>query len=274
MELVAAITAARSEYVAGQAFAVNPHEGRHAGINFALHQRDVVQVVERRAVEVEAEDAEISRHVDDLDRLDQLFALPAIGDEVLDAANFQPMFAGELPEVRKARHRAITVHDFNEHAGFLQSSHSRKIDRRLSMPRAPEHTAGLGNQRADMAGFDYIFRPALRVGEYLDRFCAVGRADPGRNPARGVHRHGEMSLECLAIVGHHAFELEAPRDLDRDRHTKHSATLPRHKCHLFRGDLLGRTDQIPFVLPRLIVGHNHKFARPNVGEHLRHRAEN
>jgi hypothetical protein len=95
MELAAAVAAARAEDVAGQALAVHAHEGRGFRVDLAHDQRDMVHAVEVN-VEVQAEGAELGRHVDVLDLLDQLLAAPAMGDEVGDAADLEVVLAGKF----------------------------------------------------------------------------------------------------------------------------------------------------------------------------------
>ena len=144
LELLAAVAAQRVEDVAGEALGVHAHEHVVRAGDLALDERDVVLVVDERAV---ADDGRTSpkpvgsRRRDDA--LDELVVAAAVGDQVGDRDHLQPVPGAVALEVRHARHRAVVVHDLADHAGGREAGEPREVDRRLGLAGALEHAAGL-----------------------------------------------------------------------------------------------------------------------------------
>ncbi len=63
---------------------------------------------------------------------------------------------GEALELGHARHRAVIVHDFADHAGRLHARHAREIDRRFGVAAARKHAAVDRAQRLQPSGADQI----------------------------------------------------------------------------------------------------------------------
>ena len=87
VQLISTIAPARSEYVAGETFAVHAHQRRFVLIDLAFHQREMMHSVERRAIHMQIEIAVVGRQLYHLFELDQFLPLAAIRDQTLDRAN-------------------------------------------------------------------------------------------------------------------------------------------------------------------------------------------
>ena len=174
VELAAAIAAARAEDIAGQAFAVDAHEHRLAVGDVALHQREVVLLFMRRAVEQQVERAVIGRQLHALLELDQLFAAAAILDQVEDGAELELVLFLELEQVGQARHGAVVLDDLAEDAGGIEAGEAREVDRRLGVAAALQHAARLGAERENVAGLDEIAR--LRFRDRPSRRMVLARS--------------------------------------------------------------------------------------------------
>ena len=72
---------------------------------------------------------------------DQFLPLAAVSNQVLDAADFQPVLLLELQELRQSGHRSILVEDFADNGGGIESRQTGQIDRGLCMPRTSQDTA-------------------------------------------------------------------------------------------------------------------------------------
>ena len=100
---------------------------------------------------MQIEIAVVGRHFHDLLQLHEFFANTTISDQALDGANAQAVLFPELHQFGQTRHGAVIVQNFAKHSRRLQASHSCQIDRRLSVPRAPQHPAVLRAQREYVA---------------------------------------------------------------------------------------------------------------------------
>ena len=156
LQLRAAIAAARAEHVAGEAFAVHANEGAAACAHATLDEGEVVLAVDGGVVKVEVELAEVGRHVDDLLAGDELFALAAKLDELLDGAEPEFVFFREAAQLREAGHCAVVVHDLADDAHRPAAGEPGEIDCRLGVAGALEDAAGLGAQREDVAGLHEV----------------------------------------------------------------------------------------------------------------------
>ena len=68
--------------------------------------------------------------------LHEALVLHPVGDEVLDRDDTQVEPLGHDHEVGDARHRAVLVHDLDEHADGRLAGQPHQVDGRLGMPGA------------------------------------------------------------------------------------------------------------------------------------------
>ena len=174
LELLAAVAAQRVEDVAGQALRVHADEHVLGAVDLALDHRDVVLVVDERAVADDGELAEAGRQPGRDDALDELVVAAPVGDQVGDRDHLQPVARAVALEVGDAGHRPVVVHDLADHAGRREAGEAGEVDRRLGLAGALEHAAGLGLQREHVAGLDEVAR-RRRPGRSRRRSCARGR---------------------------------------------------------------------------------------------------
>ena len=165
------------EHVAGQALGVDANEHVVVPFHVALDERDVVLVVDQRAVSDRHEPAEPGRRPGRDDALDELLVLAAVGDEVRHRDHLQVVALAIGLEVARRRHRPVVVHDLANHAGGNQAGEPRQVDRGLGLTDALEHPAGLCLQRKHVARLDQLARARLGVDRDLNRARAVGGRD-------------------------------------------------------------------------------------------------
>ena len=179
---------------------------------------EVFQAVQLAAEHGQAEVAVGRGEVNALDALDQGFVGAAVGDEALDRADAQAVFAGEGDEVGQAGHGAILADDFATDAGGLEAGEAREVDGRLGVAGAAEHPAGLRPQGEGVARRNKVGRrrrvvhqelDGLKVGrrrrvvhQELDGLGAVGGGDAGGDAGVGgaVHAQREGGGETVAAV--------------------------------------------------------------------------
>src|SRR5262245_65007149 len=84
VQLISAVTSARSENVAGETLAVHAHQRRFVLEDLAFHEREMMLAVELGAIQMQIEITVIRRHFHDLLQLDQFLALAPVSDQTLE----------------------------------------------------------------------------------------------------------------------------------------------------------------------------------------------
>ena len=79
--------------------------------------------------------------------IDELFAAPAMTNELLDGDDLQLVLFRQRVELLAWGSIAVGVEDFAQDARRLQSRHADHVDGRLGMPGPAQHAAFLGHQR-------------------------------------------------------------------------------------------------------------------------------
>src|SRR6266536_5567491 len=158
VQLISTIASPRTENVSGETLAVDAYQRWFVLVDLAFHEREMMLAIELRAVQMQIKVAVISRHFYDLFQFHQLFADAAVRDQVLDGANPQAMLPAELHQLRQSRHCTIVVQNLAKHSSRLQTSHARKVDRRLGMPGAAQHTAIFRPQWKNVTWLRKVFR--------------------------------------------------------------------------------------------------------------------
>jgi hypothetical protein len=104
VQLRTAIAPFRAEDVARETLAVDANQGRLVRVDIALDECKMVPLVHGGTVEVQQEFSVVGRQGDRLLTLDQLFLFAAIGDQVLNTADFQPVLFLELEQLGQPGH--------------------------------------------------------------------------------------------------------------------------------------------------------------------------
>src|SRR5205807_1459887 len=103
-------------------------------------------------VGIEAELPELGLNALLEDALHRALGAQPITDQVRDGADLELVAARELLQLRAARHAAVVVHHFAQHAHGLQTRQTAQVQRRLGMPGAYQHSAAARAQREDVPG--------------------------------------------------------------------------------------------------------------------------
>ena len=174
-------------------------------------------------------------------------------DQVRDRDDQQTVLLRELRQLRHARHRAVLVHDFADHAGRIETGHARQIDRRLGLTGANQHAAVAGAQRRHVTGPREVARPSSPDRSPRARCGAIGRGDAGRDVRRAsigtqnaVPNGVELSVTASGISS------SSSRWPVIDRQISPRPVL-RHEVDRLGRHLRRRHRQIAFVLAILIV---------------------
>ena len=78
--------------------------------------------------------------------------LQAVGDEIADRADLQAVGPGKLHEVVQSSHGPVVPHDLADHSAGVQAGEARDVDSGLRVTGPDQDSAGLCDEREDMAG--------------------------------------------------------------------------------------------------------------------------
>lgn len=137
---------------------MHPDQRRLALRDLPFHKRQVMRVIDGRAIHVEIEIPVIGRQFHHLLAHDQLLAQATMRDQTLDRADPQLVFLFELHQLRETCHRAVVVQDFAKHAGRLQPRHPREINRRFSVASPAQDATFLRAQGENVTRLDEVLR--------------------------------------------------------------------------------------------------------------------
>ena len=185
------------------------------GAHVALDQRDVVLLVEQRAVPDDVEVAVLGRQVRLRDAFHELLGAAPVRDQVRDRDHLQPVALAVRDQVLDAGHAPVVVHDLADHRGGDQAREPREVHARLRLPGALQHSPGTGLEREHVAGLHEVVRLGARVDRDLDRVRAVVRGDAGRDALARLDRDREGRLERGLVLGRHQVEPELVAALAR-----------------------------------------------------------
>src|SRR6185312_5897306 len=88
--------------------------------------------------------------------------------------HLQAMLRAEFMKLRDARHSAVPIHDFADHAGWIEPREAREVDGGFRLASANEYAALFRAQREDVARPREITRSSSRVDGGEDGLGAVG----------------------------------------------------------------------------------------------------
>ncbi len=266
VELGAAVAPLGAEHVTGQALGVHPRQHRLRPGQVAVHESEVLGVVDRREIAVRRELAVPGRQPGLCDAADQALGAVAVADQVLDRDHRQSVLVGERPQLGGALHRAVVVDHLDQHPGRSEPGEPGQVDRRLGVAAPRQHAALVVAQREDVAGPGDLPRLGGRVGQHAGGVGSVGGADAGGDPVAGVDRDRELGAHLVAVVWRHQRDLEPVEHVGRHRHAHHPAAVPDRERHQLRGRLGGGEDDVALVLSVLVVDDDHGLAGGDVGD--------
>ena len=274
VELRTAVAALRAEHVTGQALRVHPGQHRLpspapvevSSHQVAVHQGDVLGVVDGRVVAVRREVAVPGRQPGLRDPLDQGLGAVSVAHQVVDRDHRQPVLVGELAQLGRALHGAVVVDHLDQHARRREAGQPSQVDGRLGVAASHQHAALAVAQREHVPRPGQLPRLGGRVGQHPGGVRAVGRADAGRDAVAGVDRDRVRRTHPVAVVRRHQRDLEPVEHGGRHRHADHAAAVPDRERHQLRRRLGGREDQVALVLAVHVVDDHDRLAGGDVGD--------
>ena len=184
-----------------------------------------------------------------------------VADQVGDADQPQPVVAGVIGQLGQPGHGAIGVLDLADHPGRIETRQAGQVDRRLGVACPFEHPSLAGPQGEDMAGTAQITRSGVRMDRHLDRPGPVFGGDARAHSLlrTRIHAHREGGLVAVGVAIHHQGQIQGIEPLPLHGQADQSPGVGGHEVDLLGCGELGRTDQVTFVLPVLVIDHHDRF---------------
>ena len=123
-----------------------PHQGRGRGLRVSQHDGDRLLVLVADAVGDDPARSIARGQIGLGNAIDQLLALAAILDQLLDGDDLQVVPPRQIDTARRASAPLPAVRQhFAKHSRRLEPGHAGQVDRRLRMPCSAKHSAFFGD---------------------------------------------------------------------------------------------------------------------------------
>lgn len=187
-------------------------------------------------------------------------------NEIINGNGLEVMLLCKLEAVIAARHEAILVpHNLADDGCGLEAAELRQVDAGLGVAPAGEHAAVDGSERQNVAGLEEGLAGGGGVGELAGGQGAVVGRDAGGGAVREVDGDGVGGAVPVRALGAHEGKVESVGNGVGDGRAHVARRVAHQERHLLGRDLLGRDDEIAFILARLVVENNQKFTVLCVG---------
>ena len=206
-----------AEEILGDIFRMQAHRDVDAVADVAEDDGEMLHRVPGQGIGMSLGLAERCVDVEARAVLDQRFLALAIGNEIGDGDELQPVLLGEIDHLRAARDGAVVIDEFRDDADRRQAGEFAEVDGRFRMAGAHQHPALAGDQREDVAGTDEIGGADIAVGKVAHGQRAVVGRNTGRGAVFEIDADGEGRGMGRIIVGHHRRQAEAFGFLARHR---------------------------------------------------------
>src|SRR3989475_4099011 len=151
-ELVSAVASQGSQDLTGQTLGVDPRKNWSVGTPGALQQCQVGFAVQIACVGQQCELAVASGQPRAGPAVHETIVPQAIGNEIGNRDQLEPVPPGQPNEIRQLRGRPVTVEDFTEDSSGLEPGEAGQVQSSLGVPGTTEHTSVPRAQREDVSG--------------------------------------------------------------------------------------------------------------------------
>jgi len=206
--------------------------------------------------------------------MNELAALHLISYQILDGNKFHPELIPDSHQFGQTSHAAVFMKNFTEQTGGIASGKTGKINGRLCMANAPEYTSFHGPERKNMAGTREIVSLAGGIGQHFYCHGSVENRNARRHAlGYGIDRNRKIGFMPGSISLNHGVKLQLPGTIHSDGDTEQSARLSGDKIHHFSCHVIGRGNEIAFVLTVFIIDYNDHPSLPDIVNSLIDRIE-
>jgi hypothetical protein len=124
-------------------------------------------------------------------------------DERLDGDDDDALTLAKLDEAGQAHHLAVFRDDLRNRPDGCQTGELEEVHRRFGVAIALANATIPGTERHNMAGAVHARWCGVEARKHAKGVGAVGGADTGADPVRGVHRHRVIGAARVLVVDDH-----------------------------------------------------------------------
>ncbi len=232
---------------------MHAHERLGLGRGRAVHEREMHVLRELFAQCHQSEFTPCGRNRALGEGFNEPLGFAAVIDEIRNRADFQAVCLREGLQLGQPGHRAVVVHDLNEHARRGKACQPREIADGLGVPRAHQHAAVFGNEWKDMAGRDDIGGLGVGGARHAHGVGPVCGGNACRHARGGLDGGGEIGAVYGAVFAHHRAQGEPISMVLRDRHADESTAKFRHEIDGLGGHKWRGQNEIALIFPVFFV---------------------
>src|SRR5437867_6351398 len=157
------------EDVAGETLGVHADQRVLTVSHLAVHERDMLVLIDVIVIADDLPRTMLRRQSRFGDTMNQSLVLQTMRNELRDRDERELMLLGKALELLTARGAAILVEDLANHAGRVQASAARQVDRGLRVADALQHAALTRAQWEDVTAMTQIARRCGRIHRHANR---------------------------------------------------------------------------------------------------------
>ena len=186
------------------------------------------------------------------------FMGPAVIGQIMNRNKGDPVLLRHFPQLRRAHHGAVFVHDFTADAALLHARKAKEVHRRLRVAAPHKHAAVPCDQREYMTRPSEVSRDGGRVRQFSHRKAAFFCGNP-RGRILMIHGYRKGRLMIIRVLGNHRGQSQSVCDLCAHRRADQPSGMLRHEVDVFLCGELPGTDQVPFIFTFRIICTENQF---------------
>ena len=185
------------------------------------------------------------------------------------------MLTPESLQLGEPGHFSVLAADLADDGGGVQPGEPHEVHRPLGLSGPDEDATVTGPERHHVPRPHQVVRSGAGIREETRRPRPIRRRDPGAHavPRVPVHGDGHRGAAERGVRGGLGVQLEAVAVDRRERHAEIPRRVARHEVDDRGRDLLGRADEVAFVLAVLVVDEDDGPAAAEVLQDLGDRRE-
>ena len=207
--------------------------------------------------------------------VDQPLTLQSIVDDLSHGADAELVLTPESLQLRQAGHFSVLPADLTDDGGRMQPGEPHEVHRPLGLSGPDENPSVTGPERHHVTRPHQVVRSGAGLREKTRRPRPLRRRDARAHsvPRVPVHGDGHRGAAERGVRGGLGVQLEAVAVGRGERHAEIPRGVARHEVDDRGRDLLGRADEVPFVLAVLVVDEDDGPAAAEVLQDLGDRRE-
>src|SRR5688500_13819126 len=246
---------------------MHPHQHARAFVNDPENEREVLVIIDIIPVADYAPDAVLSRQPRLSHPVNEAFRLEAVGHQLRDGDERQPVLGGETLQLRPPCARSVTAKHLAKNASGRQASESREIDRRFGVTNALQNASIARSHWRNVSRAPQVGWNGGGINRDADRFRPVLRTHTSSHAKAliSIYADGEGRAKLLGVHLGLLRQLELVGTLSGESEADPAARFSDHEVDQLGRNQLGRTNQVAFVLAVFVIRDDDELTSLDVG---------